>query len=134
MREIKFRAWNKPTRQMIFWGFFTDIFDKGAADRRNFEPEHNEWMQFTGLKDKNGKEIYEGDIVHCEDEMYAGATELAKKFSTNESQLITFEHGAFRFDGITLGDMLGPGAHPLIFEVIGNIYENPSLLTSPDNQ
>lgn len=66
MREIKFRAWNKPTKHMFYWGFFTDIFDKGANDRRNFEPEHNEWMQYTGLKDKNGVEIYESDLLKSE--------------------------------------------------------------------
>ena len=84
----------------------------------------SELMQFTDLHDKNGKEIYEGDIVHCEDEMYT----LEKVWRTDENKAITFENGGFRFDGLVLGDMIG--ANPLTFEVIGNVYESPELLKS----
>jgi len=104
-REIKFRAWNKPTKQMFYWGFFTDIFDKGANDRRNFEPEHNIWMQYTGLHDKNGKEIYRGDIV---------------KYNTPQREMISkiefpkdWEWLSWNCSGT---------------EIIGNIMENPELL------
>lgn len=93
-------------------GFLNDIFESTGSM----------YMQFTGLKDKNGKEIYEGDIVHCEDEMYSSE----KVWRTDESKAITFENGGFRFDGLVLGDMIG--SDPLTFEVIGNIYENPELV------
>jgi uncharacterized phage protein (TIGR01671 family) len=72
MREIKFRAWDKDSKRMRyaedligpggwviqFHGVPLEIGIHGV-----FEPENVELMQYTGLEDKNGKEIYEGDIV-----------------------------------------------------------------------
>ena len=136
MREMKFRAWNTETKYMIstptsigtivrryLMDYRTGGLNGEGGDYLNGEVKRGDYelMQSAGLVDRNGVEIFEGDIVHCEDEMFAGATE-------NENHAIIFKDGAFRFDGITLGDMCGPGAHPLVFEVIGNIYENPELL------
>lgn len=117
MREIKFRGWNgkRWTREYTL--------NELMVEQIEFNGLKDKWCQFTGLKDKNDKEIYEGDVVHCEDEM----SSVDKVWRTDENKAVTFENGAFRFDTITLGDMMG--AHPLVFEVIGNIYENPDLLT-----
>lgn len=101
MREIKFRAWRQEEKTM------SNIFDV-IDDTREIDYDLDIVMQYTGLHDKNGKEIYEGDIV---DTPY-------------DKSYIRWERGGFVFandgnDGLFCMDES---------EVIGNIYENPELL------
>jgi uncharacterized phage protein (TIGR01671 family) len=113
MREIKFRAWDKETKKIYIVNSLTldfhycDLWDgnlnsEGIA--RNWD--EVELMQYTGLKDKNGKEIYEGDIVKYKDKL------------TLDEHIIEFENGRFGY----------PMADYKFYEVIGNIYESPELL------
>ena len=121
-REIKFRAWDKKHN---CWDDDFAIHADGCL----YQPAKARWdisdiavetaydeleiMQFTGLKDKNGKEIYEGDIVSCADVIVAVTWKDAGfHIITNESQ------GASMF-------VQDRAKH---FEVIGNIYSNPELL------
>lgn len=108
MREIKFRVWANGEMTKPF-GLGQNKYDVNPAM-------WDDVMQFTGLKDKNGKEIYEGDILKGDwaitDDIEVGAVE--------------FYGGAFRFK---------PAGLPIEFgyyrkecEVIGNIYENPDLI------
>ena len=85
------------------------------------------YMQYTGLKDKNGREIYEGDIVRYED-FSRGAFSRDQPVACNVVSLSNL------FEGISL-----PGAGFITarncgskLEVIGNIYENPELLETPN--
>jgi uncharacterized phage protein (TIGR01671 family) len=118
MRELKFRAWLKNVKVMEYPKSNHNLF-------MWYEAEHQPIvvMQYTGLKDKNGTEIYEGDILacgHAEDE--------------DEPVIVVFEDGAFRkqyknWDETLPKPMLLKGEIALLeYKVIGNIYENPELL------
>lgn len=121
MREIKFRAWDKQEKKMQYNDDIT-IMVKWTTDEplplnRNFEENDLQLMlQYTGLKDKNGKEIYEGDIVEYFEEYMDGSMD-------DESQIEEIEY----IDGCfyPIGNSLYSGNN---IEVIGNIYENPELL------
>ena len=132
MREIKFRAWDYDTQRMIFENDI--VFHDGTAyaskrDYKDCISIDMELMQYTGLKDKNGKEIYEGDIV------------LADNRGHNESRLhyiIEYDSTNTCFfgnvDNLVHNKYKNADHHqPMCdirqnIEVIGNIYENKELL------
>ena len=114
MREIKFRAWcisqkemiypkNREDRDFIAWKIFIQPDEDYVG------------LEFTGLKDKNGKEIYEGDIVRYDIGAY--------KLIVSE---VWFDHGMYKIKTDTLAWECGNS--PITIEVIGNKFENPELL------
>lgn len=127
MREIKFRVWNKELGKMWSWHTIetSKVFALDSKLKGNFmvipnSPEHI-LLQYTGLKDKNGKEIYEGDIVKFS-EYYSG------------DHLYKESIGVIEWDqtGYTEKLWIGYADQPDWCEVIGNIYENPELLKLED--
>jgi len=115
MREIKFRAWDKNVNKMV-------VTDNSLYFMWIKEGVAIELMQFTGLKDKNGKDIYEGDIVKYKDNFgYLKVVEIVWRYHEMAN--------SGWFDTVI---MAGPLELPKCCEVIGNIYENPELLKLGD--
>ncbi len=125
-REIKFRAWDKYVEKLTL----TELGSKANL------------MQYTGLKDKNGVEIYEGDIVTAQDHgsldigewtgevkmgNFNGAWCLYRTVDLSEAQdgSVTQPQGMPILNFINFGSGLVPEFE---FEVIGNIYQNKELL------
>jgi|SRR5882762_2029914 len=123
LREFKFRAWDKTNNGMLYEGFgilsigliFGHTNLEKIVDYKNLEI-----MQFTGFLDKNGKDIYEGDIVKSKDRyLYSGGYEIY----VVEWQEKVKNHNDYPNE--ISGYLIGRDA-----EIIGNIYENPELLTT----
>jgi hypothetical protein len=110
MKNLKFRQWNPRVKMFHFWGYI-DGDDTFTA------PIHGESQKFTGLSDKQGKEIYEGDIVQYDKDN----PDVKPKVSAP----VYFRNGAF-FAGKGIGLLLSTVCH--VVEVVGNIYEHKELL------
>ena len=130
-REIKFRCWSNNSKQMINEGGFIvvdgngnfEVFNESNGSWGSNRPSEYELMQFTGLLDKKGKDVYEGDIV-------IGLRDGCIEFP-HVKAVVIFEGGCFvenyfrRDLRIYTACSYGYGN---CLEVIGNIYENPELL------
>ena len=118
-REIKFRAWDKDKKRMrevteINWYDEYMLVDETPMSGDRLPIEGIPLMQYTGLKDKNGKEIYEGDIVQLS---------INEKKPHHLGKVEYLPPKFFVIDGEKSGLILTDR-----YEVIGNIYENPELL------
>lgn len=129
-REIKFRCWDKRDKRMkqidgVFsQGYATFSEDNYSRDRGVFKGSKNEitLMQFTGLRDKNEREIYEGDIVKIHPTLKTCIVRWDNEFALFKLVQSIDENKIVKFRLYT--------KRPEYYEVIGNIYENPSLLES----
>jgi len=141
MREIKFRAWDTVMQEWVKSKFLQDLIyigvpknlGNGFFNIYQFDPPRYKIIQHTGLKDKNGKEIYEGDIVTydiSQTQHYKGIIDWCKSYfvtkyfyNKNDAFMkqpaqIWHTKGMHRLDEELLYNL----------EILGNIYENPELL------
>jgi len=117
-REIKFRAWNIITKQMIDLKKITPLALNIDTDGLFIPFSGMPLMQYTGLKDKNGIEIYEGDIVKIV---------FADNLIENGKIVWDFNNSRWSWMGKDGGDGYG-FTFKNDFEVIGNIHANPELI------
>ena len=120
MRPIKFRAWNKNAKIMVDLKKITHLALSEGLQGGIYIPELDDFevMQFTGLHDKNGTPVYEGDIVS--DHVGIGSVEYADDFAGFRVNYHDSRAKWF-YDYSLRGEMES-------IEVIGNIYESPELL------
>lgn len=135
----KYRVWVKTEKRMIETDDLLDIdyenkeivtqqvyFENGLPDDRDiycYDFDEIELMQSTGLVDKNGKEIFDGDVVQFED------CSEASDFLYINTGIIEWCQGGFHVtnrDSVLMGDLLD--GEFLDVTIIGNVYENPELL------
>jgi len=119
MRRINFRAWDATFKKMYYEGFYLDSkgdlsFDSSVFIRPYYDPLNIDVMQFTGRKDCNGKEIYEGDILSS-----PTLTRQGRK-NGHSYTIVKWSDKNSGFGSVNSGGNSS---------IIGNIYENPELLT-----
>ena len=120
MRELKFRVYDKTEKCYSDKAFSIDQLGLCyVQDEDGYGEEIDEERyiveQYTGLKDKNGKEIYEGDIVTLNGEW--------EEIEGTDCSVISFENGCFM-----VGDTSEAGSYLSDWRVIGNIHQNADLL------
>ena len=146
MREIKFRAWDKVAKRMIYtclplqqvislngkvlepelnYGDGRYVYDENSPEICYKTVDRYILQQFTGLKDRKNKEIYEGDVlenIESKRQFVVFFEEFSASFKCKE---IPF---ANKYDGGNEVHTLDEGMESNHSEVIGNIYENPELV------
>lgn len=123
MREIRFRAWDKQTRnwcELFEVDNIVQWYNRKHGIYRSFFDNHIELMQYTGLKDMDRKEIYEGDIVEY------GYNMIGKVYYDEAETSYVLAPLDTRSSYEVLGLEGG-------LKVIGNIYENPEFLKEEEN-
>ena len=125
---IKFRAWDRTRNEMNYSVMVgnCDIDDENYTCPTIWIEERKEWLHFddydsimqsTGLKDKNGKEIFEGDVVKMTKDVYSEPTYY---------EVVRHRGGAYRLESKQHGCELW--LRHTDCEIVGNVYENPKLL------
>ena len=121
MREIKFRAWCKAKKKLyeVYSISKYEIVVYDISNQKEYLCEDCELMQYTGLKDKNGVEIYEGDVVEMHSKLAHTKTRGGIFYEERACAFMIDDNIFKQYIPITVSDDI---------EVIGNIHENPELL------
>jgi uncharacterized phage protein (TIGR01671 family) len=123
-RKIKFKLWAEDIKKMIPWSY-------------RFLPEwfHEEHdlilLQYTGFNDKNGREIYEGDILNHLVNKESGNWASPMVYLPENAFPISFQDGGFvnDYNNRPMAEwMINKVSHKIEYEIIGNIYQNDDIL------
>ncbi|MDM0609466.1 YopX family protein [Clostridium perfringens] len=121
-REIKFRVWSEKNKKMLEIQKHSFKTGKSMPYGYNIAYDFGELMQYTGLKDENGKEIYEGDILSIK--IYS-----RDKIIVQCKALVEFKDGCFGVIwGYDKSFLSLKSFFNTKFEVVGNKYDNPEIL------
>ena len=123
MRKIKFRAWDKLNNRMIV--AMDDLKLNMSAFTGDMVDDYI-LMQYTGLKDKNSKEIYEGDILYSKTELTEILTGKKTGRFKEKYEAVFYEDGCYKTKSTII--KLSQSITGKFNEVVGNIYENKELL------
>lgn len=116
MREIKFRAWFEKFKEMYTVKMIDLQKEIAYFDKYNYRSFYDiDLMEYTGLKDKNRKEIYEGDIITLHNSKY-------KVIFNTEGARFVLRNDEFELE------ISFTNNNNKRMEIVGNIYENPELL------
>ena len=126
-REIKFRKWHRDLKDIVYSELHISDFFQVVQSY----PEMYILMQYIGIKDKNEKEVYDGDIVKLEWQ----TANFGKYFQSDDmwidhSKIVVIKWVGLGFAFMDGDKQFGKRKNATI-EVIGNIYEHPHLLTPP---
>lgn len=129
MREIKFRAWDNYEGKWCFgyeypslggFSLLGEVVLMGEIGKYSLDYyQHIKIMQFTGLKDKKGKEIYEKDIIKMGSDDKLAIVNWSTKFASF----------VLNRDGWAFSHWFGESCNPEDVEIVGNEFENPELLS-----
>ena len=137
MREIRFRAWDKKKKKMFYLGDdsedpYLELYtDNWYLCGTSSEDEGNVLMQFTGLKDRKGKEVYEGDIISWLADGIIKNAIIIWKFNGYVAKRIGLDINGMEYEFQSFIPIVKDK-----FEgrVIGNSYETPELLETSQKQ
>ena len=137
--RLQFRQWSEKEKKFVYWGCKIDSYGNemfapewnGPARGNGFTPETSE--QFTGLTDKNGAKIWEGDIVKyidCE----VSSSESGTDYDDFENRGVIYWESDDMGWSVTNPESIDRESFwegPEFIEVIGNIHEHPELINPP---